>query len=358
MAVLYSFATPIAISTPPLAGEKEHGGHAMTLVGYQDDPGAPGGGYFLVRNSWQPWSWDGVWQTGYGCIPYAYISRYASAVISAYRITGADICLRDSIGEPQPRPRVGLTWNSPDIWLRRSADGGDEPQTPHPRQPNALYVRATNRGPACAYAVQADVFFAPVAPTIRATAWQRAGRLSAGWLKPGETVLGPLSWTPPDAGPYALLARLSSAGEAPADVLDPAASDNLAQRNLWQANAPAGGAIHVRFELASAPGKSGAVSVQVDRGDLPAAAAVSPINIGPALPAAGETDRGILDDVLIGASTGGAVLGLGQGRRASLTVTLPANAPAGARYTLGVVQKQGDEVVGRLTVQVDVGSAA
>ena len=48
------------------------------------------------------------------------------------------------------------------------------------------------------------------------------------------------------------------------------------------------------------------------------------------------------------------MLGMGQRRRASLTAKLPADAPGGARYTFGVVQKQGDEVVGRLTVQVDV----
>ena len=28
------------------------GGHAMCMVGYQDDADVPGGGYFLVRNSW------------------------------------------------------------------------------------------------------------------------------------------------------------------------------------------------------------------------------------------------------------------------------------------------------------------
>jgi hypothetical protein len=38
--------------TLPLPGEQPDGGHAMALVGYQDDPEAPGGGYFLLRNSW------------------------------------------------------------------------------------------------------------------------------------------------------------------------------------------------------------------------------------------------------------------------------------------------------------------
>lgn len=136
--------------TLPLPGETQNGGHAMTLVGYQDDIEAPGGGYFLVRNSWQPWSWDGVWREGYGQIPYAYISRYATAVFSAYRIAGGGVYVRDRADETPPRTPAALTWNSPDIWVRQSADGGAIPQAPVPGQANAVYVRALNRGPAYA----------------------------------------------------------------------------------------------------------------------------------------------------------------------------------------------------------------
>ena len=119
--------------TLPLPGEPADGGHAMALVGYQDDPEAPGGGYFLVRNSWQPWSWDGVWQEGYGYISYAYISRHATAVFSGYRITGNGIYLRDHAAEVGPRSAATLTWNSPDIWLRQAADGGTDAAAPSGR---------------------------------------------------------------------------------------------------------------------------------------------------------------------------------------------------------------------------------
>ena len=130
----------------------------MALVGYQDDPEAPGGGYFLVRNSWQPWSWDGVWQEGYGYISYAYISRHATAVFSGYRITGNGLYLRDHAAEVGPRSAATLTWNSPDIWLRQGTDGGVDPQPPLAGQPNAIYVRTrstvarltpTTCGPMC-----------------------------------------------------------------------------------------------------------------------------------------------------------------------------------------------------------------
>lgn len=51
--------------------------HALCLVGYQDDAETPGGGYYIVRNSWGA-SWasqcpDGA---GYFWLPYAYVERY------------------------------------------------------------------------------------------------------------------------------------------------------------------------------------------------------------------------------------------------------------------------------------------
>jgi len=67
--------------TNPIPGELPDGGHAMCMVGYQDDQDdqPSGGGRFLIRNSW-----DSTWGTasstghvGYGTIPYSYIARFA-----------------------------------------------------------------------------------------------------------------------------------------------------------------------------------------------------------------------------------------------------------------------------------------
>ena len=344
--------------TLPLPGEPADGGHAMALVGYQDDPDAPGGGYFLVRNSWQPWSWDGVWQEGYGYISYAYISRHATAVFSGYRIAGSGIYLRDRVGETGPRSAAALTWNSPDIWLRHTADGGAGPQPPLAGQPNAIYVRAFNRGPTYAYDVRADVLCAPAATYIQPESWKPVGRVRARWLKPGETVLGPLNWTPAGPGPYALLVRLSGADDDVSAAFDPAKDENVAQQNLWLVNAAAGSKVEVAFDLTGVTGKSGAVSLVADRGSLPADVVVSPISIGPAHDMANDVGagntRGIVDNAVIGAITGGVMLGMGQRRRASLAVTLPAQAASGTRYAMAIIQKQGAETVGRLTVLVDV----
>ena len=343
--------------TLPLPNEPADGGHAMALVGYQDDPDVPGGGYFLVRNSWQPWSWDGVWQEGYGYIAYAYISRHATAVFSGYRIAGNGLYLRDHAAEAGPRSAATLTWNSPDIWLRQGADGGVEPQPPLAGQPNAIYVRAFNRGPTYAYDVRADVLCAPAATYIPPESWKPVGRLRARWIKPGEVVLGPLTWRPAGPGPYALLARLSAAGDDLRSPFDPAADENVAQQNLWMVSAAAGSTVEIAFDLAGVPNKTGAVSLEVDRGSLPADVVVSPASIGPALDAPGATAadnaRGIVDNAVIGAVTGGLMLGLGQRRRASLAITLPAGANRGTRYAATLIQRQGAETVGRLTVLVD-----
>ena len=52
-------------------------GHALVLVGYGDDELEPGGGYFIVRNSWgEGWARDSPFGAGYGYISYGYIQRF------------------------------------------------------------------------------------------------------------------------------------------------------------------------------------------------------------------------------------------------------------------------------------------
>jgi hypothetical protein len=65
--------------TVPIPGEvpDARGGHAIALVGYADDLDYAGGGYFIVRNSWDNyWATKGVFGAGYGTIPYLYISNH------------------------------------------------------------------------------------------------------------------------------------------------------------------------------------------------------------------------------------------------------------------------------------------
>jgi hypothetical protein len=57
-----------------LGNEPARGGHAVLLVGYQDDRNEPGGGHFILRNSWgTSWGYQCPYGDGYGTIFYQYI---------------------------------------------------------------------------------------------------------------------------------------------------------------------------------------------------------------------------------------------------------------------------------------------
>jgi hypothetical protein len=74
----------------PLPGERQRGGHAMCALGYRDDPSAPGGGYFIVRNSWGPeWAKDNPDGPGYCHVPYRVIFEQGLAAIAAEGVESA-----------------------------------------------------------------------------------------------------------------------------------------------------------------------------------------------------------------------------------------------------------------------------
>lgn len=61
----------------PLPNEPHVGGHCMTLVGYKEDESWPGGGYFILRNSWgTQWASESDYGPGYGQIPYKFLEKY------------------------------------------------------------------------------------------------------------------------------------------------------------------------------------------------------------------------------------------------------------------------------------------
>ena len=68
----------------PLPTDKSVGGHAMCMVGYQDDADVPGGGYFLVRNSWgTTWSKHSTAGAGYCRLPYEYMAQFGRSAYTA-----------------------------------------------------------------------------------------------------------------------------------------------------------------------------------------------------------------------------------------------------------------------------------
>lgn len=61
----------------PIPDDQDVGGHAMCVVGYVDDDSVPGGGYFIVRNSWgAKWAAESPEAPGHALMPYAYIERF------------------------------------------------------------------------------------------------------------------------------------------------------------------------------------------------------------------------------------------------------------------------------------------
>lgn len=61
------------------------GGHALAIAGFQDTPDPsdineyrPGGGYFIVKNSWgTAWAWNNTRHgAGFGQLPYDYVRKY------------------------------------------------------------------------------------------------------------------------------------------------------------------------------------------------------------------------------------------------------------------------------------------
>lgn len=72
--------------TIPFFGEQGSGGHALCVVGYQDDVAAPGGGYLIIRNSWGTrWATNSLYGAGYGLMPYAYFELYGVDAMSLAR---------------------------------------------------------------------------------------------------------------------------------------------------------------------------------------------------------------------------------------------------------------------------------
>jgi C1A family cysteine protease len=83
----YWFTEPVRSSGDlrmPLATDHVEGGHAMCIVGYEDDASVPGGGFFVVRNSWGvTWANSSTVEPGYARMPYAYIASYGSSAYTA-----------------------------------------------------------------------------------------------------------------------------------------------------------------------------------------------------------------------------------------------------------------------------------
>ncbi|MBX0327928.1 C1 family peptidase [Oscillochloris sp. ZM17-4] len=103
----------------PLPSEQAKGGHAMCVVGYRTDATAPGGGYFIVRNSWGPdWGKDNSDGPGYCHMPFLLVSRQN---LVAFVADG--IVLEEKVAAPPKK--VGSRGKSGSARLGSSGEGSD-----------------------------------------------------------------------------------------------------------------------------------------------------------------------------------------------------------------------------------------
>ncbi len=249
----------------PLPDEKSVGAHAMALVGYVDDEKAPGGGYFLLRNAWKPWGLKNPLGPGLGAIPYAFLKAHNTiADAGEWQIT-ADIFIRDNADDRGEAPSRGLTFNSPDIWVRHEQDQIETHQTPEPGQENWLYIRAWNKGPETATRVQAEVFTAAISPSIWPDMWQPVAAFDLPDIPAGENILAALPWTPRNAGPYRFLVRLNSAEDPARHQWAVRYDNNIAQKNLMQLALQPGQSITLSIPIHGLPEELTLRHIRVDR---------------------------------------------------------------------------------------------
>ena len=84
-----TFSLPHVADGPegPVTAEDAKGLHEIMLYGYEDDPAMPGGGCFLLLNSWgEEWG-----DKGRGRIPYAYVECFAREAGTISRKRGGKV---------------------------------------------------------------------------------------------------------------------------------------------------------------------------------------------------------------------------------------------------------------------------
>ncbi len=335
----------------PLPGEKQNGAHAMALVGYVDDPTAPGGGFFLLRNSWAPggvpWGFDNPQAGGYGAIPYEFIARYNMVAVTGDRAAQADVYIRDHEQDQGQVPSAGIRCNSPDIWLRQQADGQEGHQPAQPGAPTTLYVRAWNQGPGEARKVTATLYWAPASPSIWPENWQEIGEVALPDIPAAGSTLASLAWTPPDAGPHCFLARLASPEDPVQHEWSVRDDNNIAQKNLIVLQARPGTKTEFRFRMHGLPNKVTMMDLNIDRSKFPRGRIE--LRLAPRTGFRGsgrlEEDEAKLANLQVQATASEEV---------GVAITADAAAKAGDVGEIIFTQHYGNLLVGRLVVQMRV----
>lgn len=186
----------------------------------------------------------------------------------------SDVYLRDNPADTGEVPSTGEFWNSPDIWVRNSDDGGTVHQDTIRGRDNYVYVRVHNRGLAEATNVKARVYLSSFAGTqfIYPGDWiprNPAGGGSLGvpgtyligeaqisTLPPGDSQVVSVRWVssliPPELNWHPCLLVEVSPNDGPLTVGNNVwHNNNLGQKNITIINARRGKLVDLPFVIGS-----------------------------------------------------------------------------------------------------------
>lgn len=329
----------------PMPDEKANGAHAMALIGYVDDAAAPGGGYFLLRNSWSPWGFENPLGPGYGTIPYAFLAAHNMSATTGDRASLADVYLRDNEADQGETPSKGERFDSPDLWLRRRNDGQEGHEMAQAGETHYLYVRAWNLGPAAAQKVKAALFYAPASPSIWPHLWQPIGEAHFPDIPVQGSAVAALAWTPPDAGPFCFFARLSSPDDPVQHEWSVRNDNNFGQKNLVLLRLAAGQRGEFSFPIHGLPGEVTLMDLNVDRRAFPRGRVE--LKMAERMRMRGEArlveDEARWTDLAVQAT---------ESEQVTLAITADANAQPGQQGEVTITQRYGALLVGKLIVQI------
>ncbi len=304
-------------------------------------------------------------------------------------VNPVDVWCKDSPDDNGTVPDTyPAAWTSPDIWVRRSDDGGlDAGFAPVPGETNWVYVRARNRGRAEAKDVKVRLFWAEPGLAVPWPAgWRSEGvkvdgqpgntRTIDAIPVGGEAVTGAFEWRP--EAPAFLLARVECPGDPVRHEGDVPGDNNLAARHILAAEVPAGGEASFALRVARPKGLRGAATLTVDRsratgnaviGIAPASGmksgysgSTAPADVRPAAARekAGKARPAVRT---IGRVTGKILvepldLVSGTDQRITVRVKVPAKAEAGSRYEIRLEERVATTLVGHATLIVRLASGS